>query len=76
MFTTQDGQEFQGGVAGDSALLAHIKEAVLGLEYGTLIISIRNGQVVGLERHEKRRLALSSSRRLDRNLAHPVTRKS
>ncbi len=38
-------------------LVADIMVAVLSLEYGAVTVSVKNGQVVQLERHEKRRLA-------------------
>lgn len=40
-------------------LVADIMVAVLSLEYGAVTVSVKNGQVVQLERHEKRRLAKS-----------------
>lgn len=52
-----------GGADGDSsggaemeALVADIMGAVLSLEYGAVTVSVKGGQVVRLERHEKQRL--------------------
>ncbi len=38
------------------ALVADIMGAVLSLEYGAVTVSVKGGQVVRLERHEKLRL--------------------
>jgi len=38
-------------------LMADIMVAALSLEYGTVTVTVKGGQVVGLERSEKRRLA-------------------
>jgi hypothetical protein len=38
-------------------LIADIMVAVLSLEYGAVTISVRDGWVVQIERHEKQRLA-------------------
>lgn len=48
-----------GGATGDAdpgALVADILAAVLSLEYGAVTVSVKGGQVVRLERHEKQRL--------------------
>ncbi|CAA9556941.1 MAG: hypothetical protein AVDCRST_MAG86-275 [uncultured Truepera sp.] len=42
-------------------LIADIMGAVRNLEYGAVTISVRGGQVVQLERSEKRRLAKTDS---------------
>ena len=42
-------------------LIADIMVAVLSLEYGAVTVSVKNGQVVQVERHEKRRLTKSPS---------------
>lgn len=48
-----------GGATDDAdlgALVADIMAAVLSLEYGAVTVSVKGGQVVRLERHEKLRL--------------------
>lgn len=67
-------QELCGAALYDPALLVQIKEAVLSLEYGSVIISLRGGQVVGLERYEKRRLTSSPLNHSGQTPARPVTR--
>ncbi len=42
-------------------LIADVMGAVRNLEYGAVTISVRGGQVVQLERSEKRRLAKAAS---------------
>lgn len=44
------------GDADMGALVADIMGAVLSLEYGAVTVSVKGGQVVRLERHEKLRL--------------------
>ena len=49
--------EVDGGADTDlEALVADIMGAVLSLEYGAVTVSVKGGQVVRLERHEKLRL--------------------
>ena len=51
------GGEVDGGADTDlEALVADIMGAVLSLEYGAVTVSVKGGQVVRLERHEKLRL--------------------
>lgn len=59
--------------ANDPVLLA-ITKAVRSLGYGSVIISLRDGQVVELKRHEKRRFISPSPQHSGRIPARPVTR--
>lgn len=63
--TTQQGvvqrgsAKSEGRATGDAdmgTLVADIMAAVLSLEYGAVTVSVKGGQVVRLERHEKLRL--------------------
>ena len=57
-------------------LIADIMVAVLSLEYGAVIISVRDGWVVQIERHEKQRLTTPAASELIRTSAHPSLRSS
>lgn len=47
----------------DEAVLAEIKQQLAQLQYGSLEIQVHNGQVVQLERREKRRIGKGDNSR-------------
>jgi hypothetical protein len=49
--------EYERTDSAAESLIADIMVAVLSLEYGAVTISVRDGWVVQIERHEKQRLA-------------------
>lgn len=52
-------QPGQGDVP--ETLLTEIMGAVLSLEYGAVTVSVKDGHVIQVERHEKRRLGRPTS---------------
>lgn len=57
-------------------LIADIMVAVLSLEYGAVTISVRDGWVVQIERHEKQRLATPAASNLIKTSAPTSSRSS
>jgi len=56
-------QQYPESDAIDDAVLDEIKQQLLQLQYGSLEIQVHNGQVVQLERREKKRMGKGENSR-------------